>query len=275
MTPLREALPFRPTDASLAVIDEARSRVRSDDPELDAWTSNYLAEHRLRLGTDLDLALYRLEPGGRVLDVGAAPLVTTAALQASGFEVCAIDLDPERFRGVIDDLGLDVRRCDIETETLPVADASRDAVVFNELFEHLRIDPIFTLQEVKRVLRPGGVLLLSTPNLRSFRGIRNLVFRDQGHAVSGGVYRQYEKLRSLGHMGHVREYTVTETCDFLRRVGFHIAAIVYRGGYGRGPVGMAERLMPSLRPFFSVVAQRPPEAATRHAAPPDLTERAR
>lgn len=257
MTPTRQSLPIKPSETSLRVIDEARSRIRSDNPELESWTANYLEEHRNRLGTELDLVRQRTEPGDRILDVGAAPLVTTAALQASGYRVCAIDLDPERFRGVIDDLGLDVRRCDIETEALPLADASVDVVAFNELFEHLRIDPIFSLEEVLRVLRPGGQLLLSTPNLRSFRGVRNLVIRDQGHAVSGGVYRQYEKLRRLGHMGHVREYTVTETCDFLRRVGFEIEAIVYRGGHGKGPVGMAERLMPSLRPFFSVVARRP------------------
>jgi SAM-dependent methyltransferase len=273
MTPARESLPLQPSEQSLSVIDAARSHIRSDDSDLEAWTANYLAEHRLRLGTDLDLALQRLDGGARVLDVGAAPLVTTAALQASGFEVCAIDLDPERFRGVIADLGLDVRRCDIETEPLPVADASMDAVVFNELFEHLRIDPIFTLGEVLRVLRPGGVLLLSTPNLRSFRGIRNLVFRDEGHAVSGGVYRQYDKLRRLGHMGHVREYTVTETCDFLQRVGFEVAAIVYRGGHGQGPVGVAERLMPSLRPFFSVVAHRPVNVAAGLEAAKGLAER--
>ena len=261
MTPAREALPLQPSEESLAVIDKARSRIRSDDPDLEAWTANYLEEHRLRLGTDLDLALQRLEEGARVLDVGAAPLVTTAALQASGFEVCAIDLDPGRFGGVIADLGLDVRRCDIESGPLPVADASMDAVLFNELFEHLRIDPIFTLGEVHRVLRPGGVLLLSTPNLRSLRGIRNLVLRDEGHAVSGGVYRQSDHLPPPGPLGHASEYTDTETCDFRQRVGFEVAAIVYRGGYGKGPVGMAERLMPSLRPFFSVVARRPGEAA--------------
>lgn len=266
MTPSRESVSLRPTERSLGVIDAARRRIRPDDPGLEAWTTRYLEEHRLRLGTDLDLAVDRIAVGARILDVGAAPLVTTAALKASGFEVCAIDLDPSRFAGVIDDLGLDVRRCDIETEAMPVQDASMDAVVFNELFEHLRIDPIFTLSEVYRVLKPGGILLLSTPNLRSLRGIRNLVFRDQGHAVSGGVYRQYEKLRSLGHMGHVREYTVTETGDFLQRTGFELDAIVYRGGHGKGPVGFLERLAPSLRPFFSAVARRP--AAGKNPAQP-------
>jgi SAM-dependent methyltransferase len=257
MKPAVLSAPRAPSDPSLAAIDAVAARIRPDDPALGDWAGNYLREHRLRLATDLDLTTRFAPAGARVLDVGAAPYAATGALAALGFDVCAVDIRPERFAGAIAELGLDVRRCDIETEPLPVSDASVDAVLFNELFEHLRIDPIFTLGEVLRVLTPGGVLLLSTPNLRSFRGIRNLVLRDQGHAVSGGVYRQYEKLRVLGHMGHVREYTATETIDFLDRIGFVTESLVYRGGHGRGVVGLAERLAPSLRPFFSVIARRP------------------
>jgi len=255
--PASHAAPHRPSAQGLAAIDRTAREIRPDDPELEAWSANYLSEHRQRMGTDVDLTLEHVAPGARVLDVGAAPLVTTGALASLGFDVLGVDIRPDRFATAIEALGLDVRRCDIEREPLPFEDASLAAVLFNELFEHLRIDPIFTLGEVFRVLEPGGVLLLSTPNLRSLRGIRNLVLRDQGHAVSAGVYRQYDKLRTLGHMGHVREYTVTETLDFLGRIGFVTEALVYRGGYGKGPVGVVEKLAPSLRPFFSVVARRP------------------
>ena len=261
MKPERLSASHTPSDASLQLVRQSGSKIRSDAPELAHWTENYLREHQQRLAIDLDLAKAHLKPGARVLDEGAAPLVTTVALKASGFRVSAVDLAPERFAGVIREFDLDVRRCDIEEERLPFADESFDGVLFNELFEHLRIDPIFTLQEVFRVLAPGGRLLLSTPNLRSFRGLKNLLLKDQGHAVSAGVYRQYEKLKTLGHMGHVREYTVTETVDFLGQTGFRPLKVIYRGGYGRGLVGFAERLAPSMRPFFSIVAERSANAA--------------
>jgi hypothetical protein len=112
------------------------------------------------------------------------------------------------------------------------------------------------MRESHRVLRPGGRLLLSTPNLRSFRGIRNLLLRHQGHAASASIYRQYEKLDDLGHMGHVREYTTFEVSEFLTRIGFRVEKIIFRGGHGKGVVGLAERLMPSMRPFFSLVVSR-------------------
>lgn len=257
MRPTTISAPQRPTQRSLGVVDETAVRIRADDPALEDWTSNYLREHRLRLATDADLVLEHVPAGARVVDVGAAPYVVSGALAALGYDLLAVDLGPDRFASAIDELGLEVRRCDIETEPLPIADASIDAVLFNEIFEHLRIDPIFTMGEVLRVLAPGGALLLSTPNLRSFRGIRNLVIRNQGHAVSGGVHRQYDKLRTLGHMGHVREYTTSETVDFLHRTGFVTEGLVFRGGHGRGVVGLAERLVPSLRPFFTVIARKP------------------
>ena len=180
----------------------------------------------------------------------------TAALTELGFEVAGLDLAPDRFAGAITRLGLKVERCDVETEAVPYPADRFEVVLFNELFEHLRINPIFTLSEVHRVLEPGGLLLLSTPNLRSLRGLRNLLVHNLGHSSSGGVFDQYAKLDTLGHMGHVREYTTREVSDFLTRLDFRLEKLIFRGGHGAGVVGAVERLAPSLRPFFTLVARK-------------------
>ena len=246
----------------VALLDDLAQRIEPDDPSLRAWFSTYCRQHQRRLAVDLEIIRQHVEPGARLLEYGAVPLLLTAALAALDYDVRAIDIHPERFAAAIKELGLAVTRCNVEIEPVPFADEAFDALLFNELFEHLRIDPIFTLREAHRVLRPAGVLLLSTPNLRSFRGLRNLLLRNQGHAVSAGVYEQYEKLETLGHMGHVREYTTREVEDFLARIGFRVETLIFRGGHGKGAVGIAEKLAPTLRPFFTVVARRtdPPVA---------------
>ncbi len=253
---LREAEPRRPPPASLELLDRLARRIAPDEAALEEWYAAYHRQHRRRLAFDLRIVEAHLPPGARVLEYGAVPLLTTAALAELGYDVSAVDIAPQRFGSAVSGLALDVRRCDVETEPLPFATETFAAVLFHEIFEHLRIDPIFTLREAHRVLRPGGALLLSTPNLRSLRGLKNLLLHNRGHAVSGGVYRQYEKLATLGHMGHVREYTTREVCEFLGRAGFTVEKLIYRGGHGRGAVGLAEWLLPSLRPFFSLVATR-------------------
>jgi SAM-dependent methyltransferase len=265
MVVVRESEPWVFPERSLRLLDQVAARIRPDDPALEEWFSRYCREHRTRLAADLLLIEKHVEPRARILEYGAVPLVLTGALAALEYEVRAVDVKPERFAEAITGLGLDVTRCDVETEAVPFATDTFDAVLFNELFEHLRINPVFTLREAHRVLRPGGSLLLSTPNLRSFRGVRNLLLHNQGHAVSEGVYRQYEKLETLGHMGHVREYTTREVSEFLDRVGFRVDKFVFRGGHGRGLVGLVERLVPPGRPFFTLVATK--EGAPRADGP--------
>ena len=58
-------------------------------------------------------------------------------------------------------------------------------------------------------------------------------------------------------MGHVREYTTREVAEFLGHIGFRVELLIFRGGDGRGLSGAVQRLIPSLRPFFTIVASRP------------------
>lgn len=146
----------------------------------------------------------------------------------------------------------------METEKLPFDDGSFDAVVFNELLEHLRINPIFTLSEVLRVMKPDGILTLSTPNLRSLDGVRNFLLHDRAFSCTAGIYFEYKKLETIGHMGHVREYTRTEVVEFLQTVGFTVTAVIYRGGYRHPLKRSLIGLMPSFSPFVSYIARKPP-----------------
>jgi SAM-dependent methyltransferase len=161
--------------------------------------------------------------------------------------------------------------CDLDYDTIPAPDDNFDGIIMNEVFEHLRVNLIFTMREVLRVLRPGGTLLLSTPNLRSMKGIYNILFRGQAFAIMGGVYENYSHLEKTGSMGHTREYTPMEIVDFLGKVGFEIDGIIYRGSYsgsklryfcwrqrwGSKAAHYFTRIWPQFRPFFSVVARKP------------------
>ena len=64
----------------------------------------------------------------------------------------------------IAEAGIDLLIWDLEKIPYPIADSSFDVVLLTEVFEHLREYPARTLAEGHRILRPGGLLVLSTPN---------------------------------------------------------------------------------------------------------------
>ena len=101
-------------------------------------------------------------PPGRVLDAPCGDGALARELAARGWLTWAADIEPVRFDGVD---GLRFTRLDLE-EPLPFADESFDAVVSLEGVEHL-LSPARCLAEFCRVLRLGGVLVLTTPNINN------------------------------------------------------------------------------------------------------------
>jgi len=63
----------------------------------------------------------------------------------------------------------------IETEKFPFKDGEFDAVLFCEIIEHLIIDPVAVIQEIKRVLKPNGVLILTTPNVSRLENVSKMM----------------------------------------------------------------------------------------------------
>jgi SAM-dependent methyltransferase len=102
------------------------------------------------------LGLAEFFPGlqGRVLDVGCGQRPYEALVPAR--EYVGVDIDSELTRRLA--------RADVfyDGKVLPFADASFDAVLCSQVLEHV-FTPAEFLTEIRRVLRPGGVLLLATP----------------------------------------------------------------------------------------------------------------
>ncbi len=105
-----------------------------------------------------------LPPGARVLDApcgGSAAL--TLALMERGFSVTGADLDAKAESR----LGKAFAKVDLDM-LLPWQDNSFDAVFSTEGIEHLENHFSF-LREMCRILKPGGILVLTTPNLTALR----------------------------------------------------------------------------------------------------------
>jgi SAM-dependent methyltransferase len=187
------------------------------------WHINNLYNHERRYLADLQL-MADLAPPGMVLELGSAPCHMTALLKLSGYATVGVDVNPDRVAGLIQELGLDVRQCDIERSPLPFADDAFGCVLLCETFEHLRIDPAFVLSEINRVMAPQAFLVITTPNVYSLPSLGRFLL---GRSIADPL-EEYGKLRNVGHMGHVREYSAREVARFLEALGLAVQSISYR-----------------------------------------------
>ena len=227
-----------------SVFDDLAKTLKSIDGPAAVWHRTDFATHRRRYEHDL-ARVRRLYRDGDILEVGSLPCHLTVALKLAGFPVIGIDVAPERAQALIDGYRLRIERCDIEREPLPFDDDRFDCVVFAEVFEHLRVDPQFTLSELNRVMRLGGHLLLTTPNLYSVQNIARFVL---GHGTNDPV-SAFSQLRRLGHMGHVREYAPDEIRRFLAHAGFRVSETGFHHyHYPRGKKGALARVLFGVLP---------------------------
>lgn len=247
---------MRTSKTSLQLISAVGEKIQPDSSNLGSWYKKYVLGHTERLALDLDLVRKYARSGDALLDIGSVPPLLLGALKQLGYKVQGVDIAPDRFMRSLSTLSIPVTRCNIETERLPFPDHSFDLVTFNEIFEHLRIDLIFTLSEILRVTKHNGILLLSTPNLKSLSGIINFIARSKACSCQEGIFDEYLKLSTLGHMGHVREYTPREVSEFLGRIGWHVQKLIFRGRYSGYVRNCITSVLVQMKPFVTVVATR-------------------
>jgi 2-polyprenyl-3-methyl-5-hydroxy-6-metoxy-1,4-benzoquinol methylase len=133
--------------------------------------------------------------GARLLELGAGHCEMARLFRERGWRVHTADLEPACVREAAG-LGFPSVQVDLN-DGLPFADAALDLVVMLEVLEHVLRAEV-ALAEVARVLRPGGRLLLSTPNHAFYKSrVRMLKGRPlgmEGEHVRFFVKAQLERL---------------------------------------------------------------------------------
>jgi SAM-dependent methyltransferase len=151
-----------------ATVHAARVRALFD-AKAARWPAKYAADGRLagRL-VQLTRAVSELAvPGGELLDLGCASGELARHLAASGYQVTGCDIAPAMLREAAKaDVRRAVRWVLLEPcwQALPFAEGSLDAVVSASVLEYVP-DPGAVLAECARVLRPGGVLICTVPDV--------------------------------------------------------------------------------------------------------------
>ena len=114
-----------------------------------------------------------------------------------------------------------VMPCDLNQETAPSSDAKWDVATSTDVIEHL-IDPHHMLAEMYRVLKPGGVAFVATPNASSWRRVEQL--------SEGEMFRTCGD-PGLKDGGHLSYWGPVDLKAALLKSGFQKVAIEYRATF--------------------------------------------
>ncbi len=222
-------------------------------------------EHRERIA--IALMKKRWEPSLRFLDIGCGEgfFLSQVAQTLPEAELFGVDYSPYRLERAKKRHPFSFSRCNLE-ESVPFADGEFHMVYSGEVIEHL-YNPDLMLQEIHRVLKTNGTLIISTPNLLAWYnrilvlfGIQPLFYETSTATSMIGVGPLRVLKKDTRPVGHVRLFHKRALVDLFHHHGFRIETIkgfVFEGF--PGPLKMLDRIMallPSLASGFVVMARK-------------------
>jgi SAM-dependent methyltransferase len=224
--PLNPALPLPTGVSEEELFNFLKSVLVSDAPPQEM--ANYCQQDFRRFVYTYGLVR---DFSGKCLELGANPYFTTVLLQ----KFTSLKLSLANYFGshlpsqVVQEVNykdyksgekvlikFESSHFNIEEESFPFEDGEFDVILFCEIIEHLLMNPVAVLKEIKRVLKPNGALILTTPNVSRLENVAKMV-------AGVNIYDPYSGYGPYGR--HNREYNQHELYLLLNYLGFTLDAM--------------------------------------------------
>ena len=171
---------------------------------------------------------------GLLLDVGCGAGDLFALIKDQYNEVHGIDIILEAVDLCVKK-GIQAKQVDLNVEALPYEDGKFDSIACFDFIEHI-LSPMRFFNEANRVLKPGGELVVVTPNIRYFWSLGRLIFKGRFPKTSGEMLEPYDG-------GHIHYFTSKDLVEMLSKQGFKNMQC---SGWCRGlrkPLGLLTRFV--------------------------------
>ena len=182
------------------------------DPEIpkDPLSAIKLSDARL------NLFIQNSDGAVRILDAGCGNGSCTARLAEAGFEVWGVDISERAIEYAKERYPQAVFCCASLEEQLPFEDGTFDAVYAGDVIEHI-YDTRRMIAELCRVLRPGGMLFISTPYHGLLKNLSIALLNFEKHFDPTGT--------------HIRFFTKRSLKKLLLEGGFRVECFLYLGRF--------------------------------------------
>ncbi len=199
----------------------------------DQWPEHAAAPNTHNRVLELVKQYFPDAQGVKVCDLPCGAGMFSARLAQLGMNVTAVDLEAvepfyfDKTRRLLADANL----------PLPFKDGEFDALVSIEGIEHLE-NPSFFVRECARVVKPGGLVILSTPNVDSYRSRRSTHVH--------GFHKYFKPVSAEHKMAwHLHPIDMTFVRGAVRKAGLVIREVAVNRMSGKGLLSEA------LRPLFT------------------------
>ena len=166
--------------------------------------------------------LQHLELGSKVLDIGCGPLDNLSIIKKLGYDCYGVDDHNDPWHNIDDNKSKIYNFAEkleiplfssIDELQQKFPDLKFDMILLNDIIEHLHNSPRFLFENLNKVLKVNGLVLITTPNCINLKKRIKVAMGETNY----GDYKNFFFHSGDNYRGHIREYSkkcLEQLCEF-------------------------------------------------------------